>query len=210
MPYTCNNFLATVRNPKQCHICLQPKEAHVTQPICRPVIVLEGPDGAGKSTLAERLQVMYQWPVVHTGGPNSSRQDVFDRIDQFRFMSRTNVIFDRIAMVSEPVYSVLQHRDSYLDDCEILALVEQMNPVVIYCRLQDSERMLRRILESPKAHKSPEYLRKVQANHAEITKRYDRVIGLLPPQNVIRYNWEIDEWCALEHAINRRIFPCAD
>lgn len=27
-PYVCNDFLATCRDPKRCHICLQPREAH--------------------------------------------------------------------------------------------------------------------------------------------------------------------------------------
>lgn len=26
--FVCNNFLATSRDPKRCHICLQPKERH--------------------------------------------------------------------------------------------------------------------------------------------------------------------------------------
>lgn len=27
-PFTCSSFLATCRDPKRCHICLQPKNAH--------------------------------------------------------------------------------------------------------------------------------------------------------------------------------------
>lgn len=179
-------------------------------PTCRPVIVLEGPDGAGKSTLAERLAFKYQWPIVHTGGALKSREEYFERVEAKKLRTASNVIFDRVPMISELVYCSVQGRAPFIHEWEAMNDLIKLRPVVIYCRLSDSDRMLERILSSPKPHKSAEYLELVKRNHPLLVKKYDAVMRLVPAEMVVSYNWERDDWTYLEGAIARRLEACAD
>lgn len=175
-------------------------------PICHPVIVLEGPDGAGKSTLSNHLAKHFMWMQVHTGGPIVTRDEIFERIKTKELMTKEFAIFDRIPMISELVYPLVAPRELFITEQESLDLIKQMRPVIVYCRLDSSEKMLSHILSSPKGHKPPEYLEKVKANHQRITDRYEEVMKIIPPEFLIPFNWEQDFWLNVARKIVAKVY----
>lgn len=174
---------------------------------CRPVLVVEGPDGAGKSTLAERLSDHYRYPIVHTGGPLESRREYEERLIEKEILKARYVIFDRVPMISELVYYPLQKRGPFITIEEGLRDLRAARPVLIYCRLSSSEKMVSRILKTKKSHKTPEYLKKVQQEHRLIVASYDTLMLHVPQETLLRYDWERDSFDFLVQAINARMEP---
>jgi thymidylate kinase len=71
----------------------------------RPVvIVLEGPDGAGKSTLADNLQQLTGYDQIHLSAPvGETAYELCARHVMSVLNTGNNTIFDRLH-VSEPIY----------------------------------------------------------------------------------------------------------
>lgn len=110
-------------------------------------IVLEGPDGAGKSTLATAIHERFErivttfgrmtgkrftdWRIQHSGGPAKSTEEVEERTRVYNTNSR--VIFDRHPAVSNPIYASLFHGIGGPSSTVINAFYDT-RPLVIYCR----------------------------------------------------------------------------
>lgn len=79
------------------------------------MLILEGPDGGGKTTLLNTLALDFELPIhprfsTSTGGPldniyNRGRQDLLTWGDQ------ELSLYDRHPMVSEPIYGAILRRD---------------------------------------------------------------------------------------------------
>ena len=67
------------------------------------LIVLEGVDKAGKSTLAQELQKLLKWPVIHFGKPGPNPADEYG---VFLKQNKGNYILDRF-YVGELIYAPL-------------------------------------------------------------------------------------------------------
>lgn len=73
------------------------------------MIILEGPDNSGKSTLAEKLSKDFGLPVWHAGGPGYSTSRLRDEMVQIT----KRQICDRVNFISGPVYerALKKHND---------------------------------------------------------------------------------------------------
>lgn len=111
-------------------------------------IVLEGPDGGGKSTLAAKL-VQYLndrainiasgslWSYQHSGGPPKDDLEIDARTRAF--LAFDHVVFDRHPTISNPIYSAIFHGTPGPS----LALIHRFyaqQPIIIYCRSTDAQR----------------------------------------------------------------------
>lgn len=163
-------------------------------------VILEGPDGAGKSTLAKFLSELLGLPVIHTGGPPDSKTALEAKLE----LCRQHGLFDRVPMISDPIYSTIAARPLYIPRHELMEELARMNPVVVYCRGK-TRRMWENISQERKAHKSPDHLKQVMVEYSQVVDLYDEFFKS-PPRGlqVLRYNWEEQT----PHGLARRIFSC--
>jgi pantothenate kinase-related protein Tda10 len=157
--------------------------------------VIEGPDGSGKTTLAEKLG-----PHVHFGGPLTSYADYLVRMSKgFRHLSEFT-IFDRHSSISELVYGIFRfERHPLVPTMEAMEILAKFEPLVIYCRPPKKHlmRSLPDSLKVPKDHKSTNQIDLVLANYEAIIDQYDTIIDLyeseMPQISVLRYDHTHDK-----------------
>lgn len=166
----------------------------------RKVIVVEGPDGAGKSHLVAKLQAFLGFETVHTGGPKTPEQ-LRKEVGIFESMATTpgrEVIFDRVPQISEQVYAPVAGRLSPLPGPVLLDSLVRMRPVVIYCRLQNEKVMRQAVSLAAKPHKPKEHLDLVLERHPEVVRRYDELMeNVSKVVPVLKYDWRVDPWPGL-------------
>jgi len=105
------------------------------------VIVVEGPDGAGKTSLINAIQELYSIPIAprvvskDTEAMVDLQQWVDDNLDQgFQYK-----IFDRHRLISETIYGPIlrEHQEPGFNRMEWLAprmkRFYELKPVIIYC-----------------------------------------------------------------------------
>lgn len=167
-------------------------------PVCNKFIVVEGPDGAGKSTLAAKLQEHFKWPIVHGGGPLTSRLDFLDRARTKGWNDPYPKILDRVSYISERIYA----KEPLVSSLETNTWIHRIKPVIIFCCLETSPEMIRQMLLSPKPHKSIDHIEMVKAEHAEITRKYRFLMGSITHTT---FNWVKSDFRNLITQINQQI-----
>lgn len=98
------------------------------------MIILEGPDLCGKSTLAQKLHNLYGYKIVKCSAPKQD-DDVYREYVGKILMNRQFTTFDRM-FIGELVYGPLKRGVSQLDDNKILnltLLLQARNCQVINC-----------------------------------------------------------------------------
>lgn len=100
------------------------------------IIIIEGPDGSGKTTLAETLSRQTGFPVVHRTQPKSEEEKA-KMMDGYvdAIKKGKNIIFDR-CWYSEMAYGPIM-RDksviSYPEMYELEQLLTKRGALIIYC-----------------------------------------------------------------------------
>lgn len=120
-------------------------------------IVVEGPDGSGKSTLVAELARVMSLPVVRSAGPPS---DIGARVRDH--LARQNTIFDRHVCVSQSVYGHIRGEifpRVYLKD------FREQNPLLIYCRPRIGVHVV-------KAHDTADHLAMIENQKEKIAFLY--------------------------------------
>jgi thymidylate kinase len=100
------------------------------------IIIVDGPDGAGKTTLAEYLSVKFGYPIRHRGKPvTQAEKDAMMAEYLNDIKSGANMVWDR-GFYSEMVYGPVMRDGSYISNAQMIALEEALvdsGAIVFYC-----------------------------------------------------------------------------
>lgn len=154
------------------------------------MIILEGPDNSGKSTLARELANLTRYLVIHPGGaPIDAAHEIQCMEEQFK-QSGLNVIHDRVTCISQPVYNTMRNTSGpSIGTCKhIFKLLNHRHNLIIYCR-PPNEIVLSMQNHVVKSHDSPEHIKLVEANQEKLVASYDLLFSLVPH---IKYDYTID------------------
>jgi thymidylate kinase len=159
------------------------------------LIILEGADGNGKTTLLKQLQRDTNLPIFYSGGPKTS-EVMFNMLEglEKRAEEEQTYLCDRVPFISEIVYSSSMGRQPVIG---ITELMDYWNlPIkVIYCRLQNSDEALANMSRETKAHKPLEHTKNVEKYYDNIVEGYDYIMENMEKQgvDVFEYDWKNPE-----------------
>lgn len=157
-----------------------------------PLIVVEGIDGAGKTTLIQnfRQQAKQLCWILARSGPPQGTQDLLETINLLGYGGRhlsIPLIADRHPLISEPIYGPIVRGKSLLEEYYteesaqgyIASLVDR----VIYCKpdLETAQRASRRERQMPGVHE----------HYWALYQAYDKAMEDLRRRGVlvIEYDW---------------------
>ena len=159
------------------------------------LIIIEGADGNGKTTLLKQLEKDTHLPVFYSGGPKTS-EAMINMLYDLEQMAIDEKVYlcDRVPFISEIVYSAALQREPVIDP---IALMEYWKlPIqIIYCRLSDSSEALKNMSREFKAHKPFEHTKEVELKHERITEMYDQIMDEAEKDgvNIFEYDWQNPE-----------------
>lgn len=161
------------------------------------IVVLEGADNSGKSTLAQRLSKDLGIDVVHPGGPPKNIVEVIARCNEqsqvFQLSTEVDFIFDRITCISDLIYRSRPEFDRVFGIFQG-QLKSMKNVVIIYCRPSD-ERLRNFDDHVTKEHEDEAVVQHAKDNIDRIIEEYDNLMASFARDkhyNTLKYNFELD------------------
>lgn len=129
-------------------------------------IIIEGPDNAGKSTLAELIKIATHRLVVPSEGPEKYPGEVSDRVRRY-MAEHQGVIYDRHPCVSQSIYSLVKNNTPV--DEELVKKFYEGKPLLIYCR------PIGKGLDGHvvKEHDQEDFLNSLEKNYDRVVEEYD-------------------------------------
>jgi energy-coupling factor transporter ATP-binding protein EcfA2 len=176
------------------------------------LIIVEGPDGSGKTTLCRYIAGVTKREYYHTGGPPSTKQGMEENLATLRNKHRTHpqgLVVDRHPAISDPIYAEVNNRVLLLSKDRLEHAMDELDPIVVFCRIASIREMFMSIDKTNKPHKPVTHLAEVLENYKQVVTMYDKAysatLARLGPARV----WKYDRMIQDPRAITERIGLCA-
>lgn len=157
------------------------------------MIILEGPDGAGKSTLIAEIEKHLGIKATHFGGPPKTKKEMLIRIQN----SFDCQLLDRWSPISEQIYGPLRPDSIGVSTNLLNNFIDQTKPIIVYCRPHRNTLMRNKVegLKREKQHKSREHCEAVSRNFNTIIQAYDKLMSnlLLRGHSILTYDYEAED-----------------
>ena len=179
------------------------------------MIVVEGPDGSGKSTIARKIARALQLQHMHEGGPPVSDENLRWRLN--KHYENFGAILDRTGWVSERVYGPIIRGTTFIPMDELDEWADRFIAAgwrLVYCR-----RSLKKLVEfatadlqqitATKDYKDSKHAEKVATRIRHIAIRYQSVITELEGRGlkVVRYCMDNPNGERAVEEVIRRVRP---
>lgn len=155
------------------------------------MIVLEGPDGSGKSTLGRILANIYDTTLFHPGSAPSTEM-LREVSTQCLHKLKQGFICDRVNQISEYVYGPIMNNRNLVSDYELKGFIDLCRSnfwPIIYCRPEGIEHMADNQTEDPERD-TEENTAKLKLNHRALVERYDQALNFCDMEHVFIYNYK--------------------
>lgn len=155
-------------------------------------IIIEGPDGSGKSYTACSIERAVPLSIYPTQGPPKSAGEIVRRV--IKFFGQDNLIFDRCPLISEMVYGPVI-RGNHIFDKSWLIRFDPQKDIIVYCRPSTDTIIETKLVQ--KDHKPQDHVEEVIKKHHRIIERYDVIMSYI--DGVIEFNRDnqtLEELCA--------------
>lgn len=158
-------------------------------------VIFEGPDAAGKSTLARKVHIATGRPLYIAGGAPKDNEQMWQMIaDQTKALKAGNIV-DRVSCISQQIYRDGLWMDTQLQ--EMLNSYVRSGAIIVYCRPPMN------VLMDPNKHEwkpydTEEWKNNILTRQATFVDRYDR---LMAQTKCIIYDWTSEESTHLEELL---------
>lgn len=152
-------------------------------------IIIEGPDGSGKSTLIRALKEKTDWTVIEGGGPEKYPFEVKERLERYLKAALDTPsypkIYDRHPAVSHPIYGPLSGKTEYPPTS--YNWVYELPHICVYCQAPKADKLTNHEVGK---YDTADHLTAISSNFSRITVAYDR--WALTRAHIIHRYWEPD------------------
>lgn len=150
------------------------------------ILIIEGPDGSGKTTLAQQLSRQTGYPIVHRSQPKTEEEKKLMMGEYLQSIKNgKNVIFDR-CWYSEMAYGPVMRDDSVITYPQMYELERQLakaGALIIYCTGQEPALWMRC------TRRGEEYIT-CRDNFKAIYKNYEDIMNAPHYVPVVRYEYK--------------------
>lgn len=152
------------------------------------MILVEGPDNSGKSTLIEQLTARFNlFKCERPHGPPKSAEELYFRIKDFQnFYKSKMFIMDRNPVIGESIYGpILRNHNMFEDldtqdqiefEAELFSKITTKTIFLIYCR-PPLEVITNLETHQVKDYDTEEHLKSLSLNRYKIVQAYDDVMS---------------------------------
>jgi len=163
------------------------------------MIILEGPDLGGKSTVGKMLSDMLGLKLHHFGGPPKSSVELITRIS----LAPRKVIYDRHPCISEIIYGQLPGRTPLISQGYAISYLKTLDPIIFYCNPGWEYLKTKLHFLKNKPHKSQNHVIAVHQNYKFIYDRYEGYMHSLKADvNIVNIDFRTTTKNQLMEAIN--------
>jgi len=161
-----------------------------------PLIVIEGVDGSGKTTLVQNFRQVAarHCLILSRSGPPKHPSDLLSSISWINRMADSSVpiIVDRHPLISEPIYGPIVRGSSMIEDVysedQAFEIIANRANRIIFCRTD--------LDTSMRASRRERQMEGVHEQYGALYQKYDHAMARIVSQykgNVVPYDWTFDQ-----------------